>query len=57
MPLTWLVLTFVYRDDLKRVSDNGRSLLGLADSLREQKKHDQEIAATTAKFDKQANWD
>jgi tetratricopeptide (TPR) repeat protein len=40
----------VYRDDLARLPDNGWSLFGLADSLREQKKNDEEIAATKAKF-------
>ncbi|MBA2242012.1 MAG: hypothetical protein H0W04_03855 [Chthoniobacterales bacterium] len=42
----------VYRDDLKRVPENGWSLLGLADSLREQKKAGEELAATKARFDK-----
>jgi cytochrome c-type biogenesis protein CcmH/NrfG len=42
----------VYREDLKRLPDNGWSLLGLADSLREQKKEGAELKATRAKFDK-----
>jgi tetratricopeptide (TPR) repeat protein len=42
----------VYRDDLKRLPDNGWSLLGLAESLREQKKNDEEAAETRAKFEK-----
>ena len=42
----------VYRDDLTRLPDNGWSLFGLAESLREQKKNDDEAAATHAKFEK-----
>ncbi|HXM33058.1 MAG TPA: hypothetical protein VN921_05340 [Chthoniobacterales bacterium] len=42
----------VYRDDLARLPDNGWSLFGLADSLREQKKNDDEAAAMNAKFRK-----
>ena len=42
----------VYRDDLARLPDNGWSLFGLAESLREQKKNDDEAAATKAKFEK-----
>ena len=42
----------VYRDDLKRLPDNGWALFGLAESLREQKKSDDETAATKAKFQK-----
>jgi tetratricopeptide (TPR) repeat protein len=42
----------VYRDDLKRLPDNGWSLFGLAESLREQKKNDEEAAKTKAKFGK-----
>ncbi len=42
----------VYRDDLKRLPDNGWALLGLTDSLRAQEKHDEEIAATKARFQK-----
>jgi tetratricopeptide (TPR) repeat protein len=42
----------VYRDDLARLPDNGWSLFGLAESLREQKKSDDEAAATKAKFEK-----
>jgi tetratricopeptide (TPR) repeat protein len=44
----------VYRDDLKRLPDNGWSLFGLAESLREQKKTEDEIAATKVKF--QQTW-
>lgn len=40
----------VYRDDLAKLPDNGWSLYGLADSLRQQKKSDNEIAAVTIKF-------
>ena len=40
----------VYRDDLAKLPDNGWSLYGLADSLRQQKKSDGEIAAVTTKF-------
>ena len=42
----------VYRDDLKRLPDNGWSLFGLSDSLREQKKNEEEITALNAKFNK-----
>jgi tetratricopeptide (TPR) repeat protein len=42
----------VYRDDLRRLHDNGWSLLGLAESLRKQKKNSDEIALTQAKFEK-----
>jgi tetratricopeptide (TPR) repeat protein len=42
----------VYREDLKRLPDNGWSLMGLADSLREQKKEGAELKATRAKFEK-----
>lgn len=42
----------VYRDDLVRLPDNGWSLFGLAESLREQKKSDDEATATKAKFQK-----
>ena len=42
----------VYREDLKRLPDNGWSLLGLAESLRGQKKHEAEVAATKARFEK-----
>jgi tetratricopeptide (TPR) repeat protein len=42
----------VYRDDLARLPENGWSLLGLAESLRAQKKNEQEAAKTKAKFDK-----
>jgi len=40
----------VYRDDLARLPENGWSLLGLAESLREQKKNDEEAKATKASF-------
>jgi tetratricopeptide (TPR) repeat protein len=40
----------VYRDDLARLPDNGWSLFGLAESLREQKKSEDEAAATKVKF-------
>jgi tetratricopeptide (TPR) repeat protein len=42
----------VYRDDLKRVPENGWSLFGLAESLRKQKKNADEVAQTQAKFKK-----
>jgi tetratricopeptide (TPR) repeat protein len=42
----------VYRDDLTRLPENGWSLLGLAESLRKQKKNADEIAQTQAKFEK-----
>ena len=42
----------VFREDLTRLPDNGWSLYGLADSLREQKKNDDEAAALNAKFQK-----
>ena len=42
----------VYRDDLARLPENGWSLLGLAESLREQKKNDEEAKATKASFQK-----
>ena len=41
-----------YRDDLKRLSENGWSLLGLAESLRKQNKNAEEVAQTQAKFEK-----
>jgi tetratricopeptide (TPR) repeat protein len=40
----------VYRDDLARLPDNGWSLYGLADSLRQQKKNEEEAATVNAKF-------
>jgi tetratricopeptide (TPR) repeat protein len=40
----------VYRDDLRRLPDNGWSLFGLARSLRLQKKNDAEAAALEGKF-------
>jgi tetratricopeptide (TPR) repeat protein len=42
----------VYREDLARFPENGWSLLGLAESLREQKKNAAEIAQIQAKFKK-----
>src|SRR5437773_3974298 len=42
----------VYREDLKRLPGNGWSLLGLAESLRKQKKKADEAAQTQAKFEK-----
>jgi tetratricopeptide (TPR) repeat protein len=42
----------VYRDDLVRLPENGWSLLGLAESLRKQKKNADEVAQTQAKFEK-----
>jgi tetratricopeptide (TPR) repeat protein len=42
----------VYRDDLARLPENGWSLLGLAESLRKQKKNADEVAQTEAKFKK-----
>ncbi len=42
----------VYRDDLARLPGNGWSLLGLAESLRQQKKNADEAARIQAKFEK-----
>jgi tetratricopeptide (TPR) repeat protein len=42
----------VYRDDLARLPDNGWSLYGLAESLRQQQKNADEVAALEAKFQK-----
>jgi tetratricopeptide (TPR) repeat protein len=42
----------IYRDDLTRLPENGWSLFGLAESLREQKKNDGEVISTNAKFQK-----
>jgi tetratricopeptide (TPR) repeat protein len=42
----------VYRDDLARLPENGWSLLGLAESLRKQKKNADEVAQTQTKFEK-----
>jgi tetratricopeptide (TPR) repeat protein len=42
----------VYRDDLRRLPENGWSLIGLAESLRKQKKNSDEIAQTQARFEK-----
>jgi tetratricopeptide (TPR) repeat protein len=41
----------VYRDDLARLPGNGWSLLGLGESLRAQKKNEEEAAKTKAKFE------
>jgi tetratricopeptide (TPR) repeat protein len=40
----------VYRDDLARLPDNGWSLFGLAETLRQQQKNTEEVAALEAKF-------
>lgn len=42
----------IYRDDLARLPENGWSLFGLAESLRAQKKNDDEAAATKRRFQK-----
>ena len=42
----------VYRDDLKKLPDNGWSLYGLTESLRAQKKDAEEAKATETKFQK-----
>jgi cytochrome c-type biogenesis protein CcmH/NrfG len=42
----------VYRDDLKKLPDNGWSLYGLSESLRAQNKNSEEAKATKAKFQK-----
>ncbi len=42
----------VYRDDLARLPENGWSLLGLAESLRKQKKNADEVVQMQAKFKK-----
>ena len=42
----------VYRDDLARLPENGWSLVGLAESLRKQKKNADEVAQTQAQFEK-----
>jgi tetratricopeptide (TPR) repeat protein len=42
----------VYRNDLARLPENGWSLLGLAESLRKQKKSADEVAQTQTKFKK-----
>jgi tetratricopeptide (TPR) repeat protein len=42
----------VYREDLRRLPDNGWSLYGLAESLRRQDKDKAEIAAADARFQK-----
>ena len=44
----------VYREDLRRLPDNGWSLYGLSESLRQQQKSADELAATRAKF--QQTW-
>jgi tetratricopeptide (TPR) repeat protein len=42
----------VYRDDLDRLPDNGWSLFGLAESLRQQQKNPDEVTALNEKFSK-----
>jgi tetratricopeptide (TPR) repeat protein len=42
----------VYRDDLTRLPDNGWSLFGLAESLRQQQKNPDEVTSLEAKFQK-----
>jgi len=42
----------IYRDDLARLPGNGWSLLGLAESLRQQKKNADEVAQIQAQFKK-----
>ncbi len=42
----------IYREDLRRLPENGWSLYGLAESLRLQNKDEREIAATDARFRK-----
>lgn len=42
----------VYRDDLKRLPDNGWSLLGLSEALAAQQKSGAELEATRARFKK-----
>ena len=42
----------IYRDDLARLPDNGWSLFGLAQSLRQQQKNSDEVAALDTKFQK-----
>ena len=42
----------VYRDDLKRLPENGWSLLGLSQALAAQQKHGAELEATRARFNK-----
>lgn len=42
----------IYRDDLKRLPENGWSLLGLSQALDAQKKHGAELEATRARFNK-----
>ncbi|MFN2622313.1 MAG: hypothetical protein ABR611_05655 [Chthoniobacterales bacterium] len=42
----------VYREDLARLPDNGWSLFGLAESLRQQQKDPDEVATLDAKFQK-----
>jgi tetratricopeptide (TPR) repeat protein len=42
----------VYRDDLKRLPENGWSLLGLSQALDAQQKHGPELEATRARFNK-----
>jgi cytochrome c-type biogenesis protein CcmH/NrfG len=42
----------VYRDDLKRLPDNGWSLLGLSQALAAQQKGGAELEATRTRFNK-----
>jgi tetratricopeptide (TPR) repeat protein len=42
----------IYREDLKRLPDNGWALYGLTESLRAQKKEGAELNATNARFQK-----
>jgi tetratricopeptide (TPR) repeat protein len=42
----------IYREDLVRLPENGWSLFGLAESLRQQQKNPDEVAALTEKFSK-----
>ncbi len=42
----------VYREDLKRLPENGWSLLGLSQALAAQQKHGAELEATRARFNK-----
>jgi tetratricopeptide (TPR) repeat protein len=42
----------IYRDDLARLPDNGWSLFGLVESLRQQQKNTDEVAMLDAKFQK-----
>jgi tetratricopeptide (TPR) repeat protein len=42
----------IYRDDLKRLPENGWSLFGLSEALATQEKHGAELEATRARFNK-----